>query len=77
MTLGRTVMNGETVSESCVAGYKAYCMNGSEYCMNICLLQILPTVRLRCAVRKSAKLLLLGKMLLGNPNGSLCSRGKL
>jgi hypothetical protein len=54
MTLGQTVMNGETVSESCAAGYKAYCTNGSEYCMLICLLQILSTVRLRCIVPKSA-----------------------
>lgn len=36
MTSGLSVMNGKTVSESCSAGYLAYCMNGSEYCMFIC-----------------------------------------
>lgn len=30
------MVNGETVSESCIAGFNAYCTNGSVYCMFIC-----------------------------------------
>jgi len=43
MTLGLSVMNGEAVSESCTAGYEAYCIYGSEYCMLVCFVQILGT----------------------------------
>lgn len=77
MTQGLSVMNGETVSESCVAGFKAYCMDGSEYCMHICIVQILVIIRLSCMVLKSAPLLHLCKILVGYPTSSLCSCSKL
>lgn len=46
-------------------------MNGSVDCMHICFPQILSAMRLGCLVLKSATLLLLGKMFLGNPKDRL------
>jgi hypothetical protein len=75
MTPGLAVVSGETASESCDAGWEAYCTYGSEECMRMRLVQILSPAR--CAGPKSAMLLRLRKRRVGNPTRGLWRRGKL